>query len=308
MEFRKALVNSLMNIMEKDDKVCILDADLSKPNGTKPLYEKFPNRCFNVGIAEANMVGVAAGLSAYGYKPIVLSFAPFVTRRVCDQIAVSVAYAKQNVKIIGTDPGICAELNGGTHMSFEDIAVLRSIPDMLIYDAVDSVQLPQAIEQILNYNGPAYIRMPRKMSLEIFDEQYKYQIFKSDIVKKGKDVTIIASGIMVNESLKAIEKLENEGISVELISANTIKPLDKETILESIKKTNHVVTCENHNLIGGLYSAISEMLCKEYPIKIDSVGVNDQFGQVGKYDELLKEYKLSSEDIYNAVKNNLKTK
>lgn len=306
MEFRKTLINALLKIMENDDKVCILDADLSKPNGTQPLYEKFPNRCFNVGIAEANMVGVAAGLSAYGYKPIVFSFAPFATRRVCDQIAVSVAYAKQNVKIIGTDPGICAELNGGTHMSFEDMAVLRSIPNMVIYDAVDDIQLSQAIEQIMAYEGPAYIRMPRKLSISIFDENYRYKLFKADVVKEGKDVTIIATGIMVDEALKAINILEQEGISVELISANTVKPLDKETILESVKKTKHVVTCENHNLIGGLYSAVSELLCKEYPAKIDSVGVNDKFGQVGKYEELLAEYKLTPQDIYNAVKNNLK--
>lgn len=306
MEFRKTLINVIMEMMEKDDKICILDADLSKPNGTKPLYEKFPNRCFNVGIAEANMVGVAAGLSAYGYKPIVFSFAPFVTRRVCDQIAVSVAYAGQNVKIIGSDPGICAELNGGTHMSFEDIAVLRSIPNMVIYDVVDDIQLPQVIKQIMEYNGPAYIRIPRKLSVSIFDENYKYKLFKADVVKEGKDVTIVATGIMVNEALKAINILEQEGISVELISANTVKPLDKETILESVKKTKHVVTCENHNLIGGLYSAVSEMLCHEYPIKVDSVGVNDKFGQVGKYADLLVEYKLTPQDIYNAVKNNLK--
>ena len=306
MEFRTILVDTLMKMMEKDDKICILDADLSKPNGTQPLYEKYPNRCFNVGIAEANMVGVAAGLSAYGYKPIVFSFAPFITRRVCDQIAVSVAYAKQNVKFIGSDPGICAELNGGTHMSFEDIAVLRSIPDMIIFDVTDEKQLPQAIKQILEYNGPAYIRIPRKLSAEIFKDDYKYELCKADIVKKGNDVTIVASGIMVKESLKAIEMLEQEGISVELISANTIKPLDKETILESVKKTNHLVTCENHSLIGGLYSAVSELICREYPVKIGSIGVKDKFGQVGKYSDLLEEYELTSKHIYNAVKNNLK--
>ena len=270
MEFRQALAKALAELMREDNKICVLDADLSKPNGTSSLYKEFPDRCFDVGIAEANMVGVAAGLAAYGYKPIVVTFAPFATRRVCDQIAVSVAYAKQNVKIVGTDPGITAELNGGTHMSFEDIATLRSIPTMTIYDAVDDTQ-----------------------------------VYQADVITKGNDITIVASGIMVAESLKAVLKLKEEGISAELISANTIKPLDEETILNSIKKTNHVVTCENHNVIGGLYSAVSEMLIEKYPLHVDKIAVMDQFGQVGKYSELLNYYHLTSNDIYNVVKKNL---
>ncbi len=305
MEFRQALSQKLEQLMEKDDKICILDADLAKPNGTAPLYKKFPNRCFDVGIAEANMIGVAAGLSAYGYKPIAFTFAPFATRRVCDQIAVSVSYAKQNVKIVGTDPGITAELNGGTHMSFEDVAVLRSIPKMVIYDAVDSNQLSQAIEQILEYNGPVYIRMPRKSSIDVFSKEYKFKLFKADKIISGKDITIVATGIMVNEALKAVKKLKEEGIDVELISANTIKPLDEKTILESVKKTNHIITCENHNIIGGLYSAVSELLSEQYPIHIDKIGVSDRFGQVGKYDDLLKEYHMTFNDIYDMVKKNL---
>ena len=231
------------------------------------LYKEFPDRCFDVGIAEANMVGVAAGLAAYGYKPIVVTFAPFATRRVCDQIAVSVAYAKQNVKIVGTDPGITAELNGGTHMSFEDIATLRSIPTMTIYDAVDDTQVYQAIKQIMNTDGPCYtLECLERAAQPVYDENYKFALNKADVITKGNDITIVASGIMVAESLKAVLKLKEEGISAELISANTIKPLDEETILNSIKKTNHVVTCENHNVIGGLYSAVSEMLIEKYPL------------------------------------------
>ena len=305
MEFRQALAKALAELMREDNKICVLDADLSKPNGTSSLYKEFPDRCFDVGIAEANMVGVAAGLAAYGYKPIVATFAPFATRRVCDQIAVSVAYAKQNVKIVGTDPGITAELNGGTHMSFEDIATLRSIPTMTIYDAVDDTQVYQAIKQIMNTDGPCYIRMPRKAAQPVYDENYKFALNKADVITKGNDITIVASGIMVAESLKAVLKLKEEGISAELISANTIKPLDEETILNSIKKTNHVVTCENHNVIGGLYSAVSEMLIEKYPLHVDKIAVMDQFGQVGKYSELLNYYHLTSNDIYNVVKKNL---
>lgn len=305
MEFRQALAKALAELMREDNKICVLDADLSKPNGTSSLYKEFTDRCFDVGIAEANMVGVAAGLAAYGYKPIVVTFAPFATRRVCDQIAVSVAYAKQNVKIVGTDPGITAELNGGTHMSFEDIATLRSIPTMTIYDAVDDTQVYQAIKQIMNTDGPCYIRMPRKAAQPVYDENYKFALNKADVITKGNDITIVASGIMVAESLKAVLKLKEEGISAELISANTIKPLDEETILNSIKKTNHVVTCENHNVIGGLYSAVSEMLIEKYPLHVDKIAVMDQFGQVGKYSELLNYYHLTSNDIYNVVKKNL---
>lgn len=305
MEFRQALAKALAELMREDNKICVLDADLSKPNGTSSLYKEFPDRCFDVGIAEANMVGVAVGLAAYGYKPIVVTFAPFATRRVCDQIAVSVAYAKQNVKIVGTDPGITAELNGGTHMSFEDIATLRSIPTMTIYDAVDDTQVYQAIKQIMNTDGPCYIRMPRKAAQPVYDENYKFALNKADVITKGNDITIVASGIMVAESLKAVLKLKEEGITAELISANTIKPLDEETILNSIKKTNHVVTCENHNVIGGLYSAVSEMLIEKYPLHVDKIAVMDQFGQVGKYSELLSYYHLTSNDIYNVVKKNL---
>lgn len=305
MEIRKALNQALAELMREDEKICILDADLSKPNGTSNLYTEFPERCFNVGIAEANMVGIAAGLSAYGFKPVILSFAPFVTRRVCDQIAVSVAYAKQNVKIIGTDPGITAEINGGTHMSFEDVATLRSIPTMDIYDATDSTQMYQAIKQIMKTNNPCYIRTSRKFSKQVFDENYKFQLYKSDVVREGTDITVLASGIMVYETLTIIDKLKEEGISVELISVNTIKPLDEEAILKSVKKTNHLVTCENHNVIGGLYSAVSELMAEKYPIKIDKIAVMDQFGQVGKYNDLLECYHLTGNDIYDTIKKNL---
>lgn len=303
MEFRQALCKTLTELMENDPRICVIDADLAKPNGTFPLYEKFPNRCYNAGISEANMASVAAGLSAYGMIPFIVTFAPFASRRICDQIAVSIAYAKQKVIIVGTDPGITAEVNGGTHMSFEDISVLRAIPTLLIYDAVDANQLAQAIPQLIEYDGPVYVRMPRKSRPDVFDDGYKFDINKADVVKEGKDLTIVAAGTMVYESLVAAKELEQEGISVEVVSANTIKPLDEETILTSVKKTNKVITCENHNIIGGLKSAVAELLCKEYPTKLYGIGVNDQFGQVGKYDDLLKAYNMTPEDIKKLIKN-----
>lgn len=306
MEFRQVLANRLKELMKMDKTICILDADLAKPNGTSPLYKDFPERCFDVGIAEANMVGVAAGLSASGMKPNVFSFAPFVARRALDQIMISVCYAKQNVKLWGTDPGITAETNGGTHMSFEDVAVLRSIPTMTIFDVVDDIQLSQAIEQIENFCGPMYIRMPRKSRPSVFDENYKFELFKSDVVEEGTDITIIATGIMVYEAKLAVEELKKQGIKAELLSANFIKPLDEKTILDSILKTKNVLTCENHNIIGGLYSSVCELVCKQFPIKVYGIGVEDTFGQVGKYQELLETYHLTKNDIIAKVKQILK--
>lgn len=306
MEFRQKLALTLDELMAKDDKIVILDADLSRPNGTSPLYDKYPDRCFNCGIQEQNMVGVAAGLAAYGFKPVVVTFTPFATRRVCDQIAISVAYAKNKITIIGTDPGITAELNGGTHMSMEDVGVIRSIPTMTIYDAVDCNQLGQALEQVINYEGPVYVRMPRKSRPDVFDDQYKFKLFKSDVVKEGNDVTIIASGTMVKEALDAAEILKEDGVSAEVISLNTIKPLDKETILTSVKKTNKVVTVENHNVVGGAFAAICELLSQEYPVKVLPIGIKDEFGQVGKYDDLSKYYKMTTNDVVECVNKILK--
>lgn len=302
MELRQIFAKTLSTLMKTNNKICILDADLSKPNGTFPLYQEFPNRCFNVGISEQNMAGMAAGLAAYGFIPIIVTFTPFATRRVCDQVAVSIAYAKQKVIIIGTDPGITAEMNGGTHMSVEDIGVMRSIPSMLILDIVDGLQLSQALPQVIDYPGPVYLRMARKASVEVYPSDYRFELGKADIIKEGTDITIIAGGTMVFESLVAHQLLADDGISAELISVNTIKPLDKETLLKSIKKTNKVVVCENHNLIGGLFSAIAEMVALEYPIKLKGVGIKDIFGQVGKYQELLEAYEMTPKDIVKVVK------
>ncbi len=302
MEFRKVLCQELAALMRENDKIVILDADLAKPDGIYPLFQEFPDRCFQVGIAEANMASICAGLSAYGYIPVMVTFAPFATRRAFDQIAVSIAYSKQRVIIVGTDPGITAEANGGTHMSFEDVAIMRSIPDMIVYDAVDDVQLSQAIKQLIDTEKNVYIRMPRKLRPTVFDENYKYVFGKADVIKEGKDVTIIATGTMVYETLEADKILSELGIDAEIISVNTIKPLDVETIINSVKKTKCVVTCENSNIKGGLYSAVSEALSTNYPSFVIPVGVEDEFGQVGKYNDLLKAYHLTPTDIVEKVK------
>jgi len=298
VEMRVALISEIEKIMEKDDRIVFVDADLGKAGSTMKLREKFPERALDVGVAEQNMASVAAGLSSYGFIPFISSFTSFASRRIADQIAISISYAGSNVKIIGLDPGISAELNGGTHMSFEDVGIIRSIPGTVIFEPVDVIQLVKALPQIVDYKGMIYIRLFRKTAPKVFDDNYKFNLFKADVLKEGNDVSIFATGITVSESIKAVEILKKKGIDTELINVHTLKPIDKETIVSSIKKTKAVVTCENHNIIGGLRSAIAEVMTEEYlcaPFKY--IGVHDCFGEVGRYDYLIKKYKLSADDI-----------
>ena len=298
VEMRVALVSEIEKIMEKDDRIVFIDADLGKAGSTMKLREKFPERALDVGVAEQNMASVAAGLSSYGFIPFISSFTSFASRRIADQIAISISYAGSNVKIIGLDPGISAELNGGTHMSFEDVGIIRSIPGTVIFEPVDVIQLVKALPQIVDYKGMIYIRLFRKTAPKVFNENYKFDLFKADVLKEGNDVSIFATGITVSESIKAVEILKKKGIDAELINVHTLKPIDKETIVSSIKKTKAVVTCENHNIIGGLRSAVAEVMTEEYlcaPFKY--IGVHDCFGEVGRYDYLIKKYKLSADDI-----------
>ena len=301
MEMRQLVAKVLEEIMHKDERICVLDADLSKANGTAKFKDIFPDRAFNVGVAEQNMASVAAGMSSYGLIPFITTFTPFASRRIADQLTISIAYAQQNVKIIATDPGITAEYNGGTHMSFEDIGIVRSIPTMVIYEPVDNRQLEQAIPQIVDHYGPVFVRMGRKVFPDVFDENYKFDLFKADVLKEGTDVTIFATGIMVTESLKAVKILEEQGINVELINVHTIKPIDRKTVIESAMKTKRAVVCENHNIIGGLYSAISEVLSEEYPIYMKPIGIKDRFGQVGKVKDLIVDYEMTDQHIVKAV-------
>ena len=308
MEMRELFSNEIEKIMNENDNIVILNADLAKPNGFGNLQKKYPEKVINVGIAEQNMACIAAGMSSYGYIPFICTFTPFASRRICDQIAISICYAKQNVKIIGTDPGISAEYNGGTHMSMEDIGVLRSIPNMVIFEPVDNNQLKNLLPQIIDYKGPVYIRMFRKATPDIFNEDEKFNLFKSKVIKSGEDVSIFCSGIMVSEVLEANKELEKLGINAEIINVHTIKPLDEETVINSAKKTKAVVTAENHNIIGGLRSAVAETLSENCPVPLRSIGVRDTFGQVGKMPFLKETYNMTSEDIVNAVLSVLKMK
>ena len=303
IEMRKVMADWIEAKMEEDEKVVIIDADLARANGTLGIRDKFPERALDVGVAECNMASIGAGLASYGYKPFIFSFCPFVTRRICDQVTISIVYAKQNVKIVGTDPGIAAAFNGGTHMTQEDIGVMRSIPGMVIYEPVDGAQLAQALPQIFSYDGPVYIRLFRKVPAKTYFERedYQFELFKADVMREGTDVTLFASGIEVKEAIEAAELLTLEGIQAEVINVHTIKPVDRETVVRSVKKTGCAVSCENHNSIGGLGSAIAEVLVQECPVPMEYIGTRDHFSEVGKTDYLVKKYKMDAISIKEAA-------
>ena len=301
MEMRAVYAECLAQMMEQDRHVCVLDADLSKASGTRKLYERFPQQMFDCGVAEQNMASIAAGLSSYGFKPWIESFTPFATRRICDQIAISISYAKQNVKIVGTDPGISAELNGGTHMSMEDIGVVRSIPGLVIFEPVDERQLRAAMPVLNAYEGPVYMRLFRKVQPVVFPENYTFDLFKADLLREGKDLSIFVSGMVTKDCLDAAEILKAEGIDAEIINVHTIKPVDRETVLASARKTGAVLTVENHNVIGGLHSAILETLAQE-KLPVCAVGVPDRFGEVGKIPYLREVMGLTVENIVEQAK------
>ena len=292
MEMRAVYAACLAELMEKDRHVCVLDADLGKASGTLGLRARFPEQMFDCGVAEQNMASIAAGLSSYGFKPWIESFTPFATRRICDQMAISISYAKRNVKIVGTDPGISAELNGGTHMSMEDIGVVRSIPGMVIFEPVDEVQLRAAMPVLNAYEGPVYMRLFRKQLPTVFAEDYKFDLFKADTLKEGKDLTIFVSGFLTKDVI---------------VNVHTIKPIDKETVIASARKTGTVLTVENHNVIGGLQSAVLEALAQER-IPVCAVGVEDRFGEVGKLPYLREAMGLTVENIVAGAKKALALK
>lgn len=302
-EMRAVLAQALIDLMEKNDKVVVLDADLANADGIKKVFKAFPERGIDVGISEQNMASVAAGMAATGALPFIVTFTPFATRRICDQVTISIAYAKRNVKIIGTDPGITAELNGGTHMSVEDVGVLRSIPGMVIFEPADGEELARAIPAIAEYDGPVYVRVKRKNQDDVYEEgKCNFDLFKADILREGKDVSLFACGIMVTEALKAAALLAEEGICAEVVNVHTIKPIDAETVAASVKKTGCAVTCDNHNVIGALGSAVAETLAKKYPAPVEMIGMQDRFGQVAKLPFLIGEYQMTAEDIAAAAK------
>jgi transketolase len=302
VEMREVYIKTLIGLAEKNRQVMTLEADLMSCLGTKAFGERYPDRYINCGIQEANMFGVAAGLSATGKVPFTHTFAPFCTRRACDQIFISCAYAKLNVKIIGSDPGITAALNGGTHMPFEDIGIMRTIPGMTVIEPTDIVMLRDVLVQIAAEYGTHYIRMARRAVTKVYEAGSSFEIGKAVQIRDGNDLTIIAVGYCVAEAIKAAAILAKQGITVRVIDMFTIKPIDKKEVIKAAAETGAIVTAENHNILGGLGSAVAEVLAENQPIPMERVGVRDLFGEVGPADYLAERFELTAGDIVKKAK------
>lgn len=305
---RDVYCRTLMELAKKDSRIVVLDADLMNSMGMMPFLEAFPERTFNCGVQEANMVGIAAGISATGKVPYAHSFGSFASRRCFDQIFISAAYAKLNVRIIGSDPGVTAAFNGGTHMPFEDMGIMRNIPSMTVIEPVDSVMLKDVITQLSSLYGVYYIRLLRKKAIKIYEEGSTFEIGKAIKLREGRDVTIIASGILVAEALGASEMLKIEGISARVVNVFTIKPIDKELITACAEETGAIVTAENHNIINGLGSAVAEVLSESIPVPMERIGCQDEFGEVGPEDYLKIRYGMTAKEIANKVRKVLSRK
>ncbi|PLR76753.1 transketolase [Bacillus sp. V3-13] len=299
---RQMYANTILELARNNPKIIALEADLMSAISTNKILKEIPNQLINCGIMEANMTGVAAGLSLTGKIPFVHTFAQFATRRAFDQLFVSGAYARLNIKILGSDSGVTAEHNGGTHMAFEDLGLVRLIPNATVYEVSDSAMLGYLLRKVAHEYGIHYIRTIRKNAIKIYDEQETFETCKGKVLREGKDVTIIASGIMVAESLQAADELLAGGIEATVIDMFSIKPIDTDLIVKYSERTKAVVTAENHNVIGGLGSAVAEVLSEQCPTPLRRIGVKEQFGQVGKTEYLKEYYKLTSKDIANAVK------
>lgn len=302
LEMRQVYCAEMIKYAAKDDRIMVLEADLAASTGTAKFKEAYPERFVNVGIAEQNMVGIAAGLATTGKLPFVHSFTPFVTRRCLDQIAISVMYSKQNVKIVGTDPGIMATNNGGTHMSLEDVGIMRSIPGTVIFEPCDATVLRYGLPQVIKHPSSVYMRLFRKKAVTVFDTlPTNFDIFKATEIKAGKDVTIIATGIMVARAIEASEKAKEFGLDVGVLCIHTTKPLDEEAVIKAAKRTGAIVVAENHNIYGGLGSAVCETLSENCPVPVERVGVRDRFGEVGNEQYLAHLLGLTVVDILDAV-------
>lgn len=300
---REAYGKTLAALSTEYENIVVLDADLSKSTKTADFKAVCPERFYNMGIAEANMMGVAAGLSTCGKIPFVSTFAMFAAGRAFEQIRNSICYPNLNVKVCATHAGLTVGEDGASHQSIEDLSLMRSIPNMTVICPSDAVETEAAIRAIAEYDGPCYVRLGRAAVNVINDKPgYAFKIGKGVTLAEGSDVTLVATGIMVDVALEAQQLLARENISAKVINIHTLKPMDSELISDAAKETKCIVTIEEHSVIGGLGSAVSEVVCENYPVPVIKVGVQDEFGESGKPDELLKAYGLTSDKVVIAAK------
>ena len=303
---RAAYGKTLVELGRENKNIVVLDADLSCSTQTCVFAKEFPERFFNVGIAEQDLMTTAAGLSTTGKIPFVSTFAMFATGRAWEQIRNTIAYPKFNVKIVSTHGGITVGEDGASHQALEDVALMRLIPNMLVIVPADCNETQQAVRFAAQYNGPAYIRISRTSVCDIFDEKYKFNPCKAEVLLEGKHATIITNGETLIETIVAAEILKKDNLSIEIIHMPVVKPIDKKTIIESVANTGLAITVENHSIIGGIGSAVAEVLCEELPTKLVRIGTNDEFGQSGEQRVLMEHYGLTSEKLADRIKESIK--
>lgn len=300
---RQSYGEELAKLGEENEKIVVLDADLSTATKTEIFAKEFPDRFINVGIAEQNLMGISAGLSTFGKIPYASTFAIFAAGRAYEQIRNSIAYPKLNVKIVATHAGITVGEDGATHQMLEDIGLMRGLPNMTVMCTSDDIQTKWAVKEISKIDGPVYLRLSRMATPIIYDVDTKFEIGKGVQIGEGTDASIIATGVTVSEALIAKKILKENGLDVRVIDIHTIKPIDKELIVKSAKETKRIITVEDHNIIGGLGTAVCDVLSEEYPTKVEKMGVPDCFGRSGKAEELLRYYKIDSTAIVNKLMN-----
>ena len=299
---RDAYGKALVELGKQNDKIIVLDADLSTATKTGMFKGEFPERFFNTGIAECNMICIAGGLSTLGYTVFASSFAMFTAGRAFEQVRNTLGYPHLNVKIGATHAGISVGEDGASHQCCEDIALMRTIPGMVIINPADDIEARAAVFAAADYDGPVYLRFGRLALPRIFDEDYQFNIGKAVKLCEGKDVTIIATGLMVNEAINAREILLNSGIEAAVLNIHTIKPIDREAVIFAAKETGAIVTAEEHSIVGGLGGAVAEVVCENFPVPVLKVGVNDVFGRSGPGDEMLHIFGLDAANIVEKAK------
>lgn len=303
LEQRQVFADTLIDMMGGNDRIVALEADLGGASFSTRIQKAYPRQFINVGIAEANMTGIAAGLSMVGFVPFIHTFAPFIARRALDQLFLSVAYAGNNIKIYASDPGICVGVNGGTHTSFEDIAAIRAIPNTMIFDPADGVQLQWLLRELTPLHGIHYIRTGRKAMHSIYENGSTFALGKGNVINEGSQVLLLAMGETLYPSLQAAYELEKEGISVEVVDMFTVKPLDRELVLARTAGKKLVVTAENHSIVGGLGGAVAELLADTGGMpRLLRIGINERFGQVGPPEYLAHDYGIDMQGIVGQLR------